>query len=83
MPFTSPLPSGNDTIVERVEKAVADYPYPSTYRTWPGPNSNTFTAWVGQRVPELNLKLPTSAIGKNYLCGRVEAADGLCLVAAE
>ena len=74
---------GVDTIVERVERAVADYPYPSTYRMWPGPNSNTFTAWVGQRVPELNLKLPASAIGRNYLCGRVAAADGLYQVTAE
>ena len=74
---------GVDAVVERVEAAVADYPYPSTYRMWPGPNSNTFTAWVGQRVPELNLKLPASAIGKNYLCGHVASADGLYQVAAE
>ena len=74
---------GVDTIVERVEAAVAAYPYPSTYRMWPGPNSNTFTAWIGQRVPELNLKLPTSAFGQNYLCGRVAAGDGLYQVAAE
>jgi hypothetical protein len=47
---------GVDTIIERVEAAVAAYPHPSTYRMWPGPNSNTFTAWVGQRVPELHLK---------------------------
>ena len=74
---------GVDTIVERVEAAVAAYPYPSTYRMWPGPNSNTFTAWIGQRVPELNLKLPVSAFGRNYLCGRVAARDGLYQVAAE
>ena len=74
---------GVDTIVERVEAAVAEYPYPSTYRMWPGPNSNTFTAWIGQRVPELSLKLPVSAIGKNYLCGRVAAGDRLYQVAAE
>ena len=74
---------GVDTIIERVEAAVAAYPHPSTYRMWPGPNSNTFTAWVGQRVPELHLKLPASAIGKNYLCGHVASADGLYQVAAE
>ena len=42
--------------VARVEAAVASYPYPASYRTWPGPNSNTFTAWVGRNVPELRLK---------------------------
>jgi hypothetical protein len=74
---------GVDTIIERVEAAVAAYPHPSTYRMWPGPNSNTFTAWVGQRVPELHLKLPASAIGKNYLCGRLASAHGLYQGAAE
>jgi hypothetical protein len=74
---------GVDAIIARVEAAVAAYPYPSSYRMWPGPNSNTFTAWVGQRVPELGLKLPVSAIGKNYLCGRLASADGLYQAAVE
>jgi hypothetical protein len=60
---------GVDAIVAKVEAAVAAYPYPSSYRTWPGPNSNTFTAWVGRAVPELRLKLPPTAIGKDYLAG--------------
>ncbi len=58
---------GVDAVVARVEAAVTAYPYPSSYRTWPGPNSNTFTAWVGREVPELRLKLPPTAIGKDYL----------------
>ena len=74
---------GVDAIVERVEAAVADYPHAATYRMWPGPNSNTFTAWIGRRVPELKLKLPLSAFGRNYLCGRVAAGDGLYQVATE
>ena len=37
-----------DPLIARVEAAVASYPYPTSYRTWPGPNSNTFTAWVGR-----------------------------------
>jgi hypothetical protein len=61
--------NGVDAIVAKVEAAVAAYPYPSSYRTWPGPNSNTFTAWVGREVPELRLKLPPTAIGKDYLAG--------------
>ncbi|HSE94744.1 MAG TPA: DUF3750 domain-containing protein [Methylomirabilota bacterium] len=58
---------GIDALIDRVETAVADYPYPTTYRTWPGPNSNTFTAYVGRRVPELRLDLPPTAVGKDYL----------------
>ena len=58
---------GVDELIARVETAIADYPYPSTYRTWPGPNSNTFTAYVGRAVPELRLDLPPTAIGKDFL----------------
>jgi hypothetical protein len=56
-------------LIARIEAAVADYPYASTYRTWPGPNSNTFVAHVGRAVPELRLVLPPTAIGKDFLPG--------------
>ena len=56
-----------DAIIEKIQAAVAAYPYPDSYRTWPGPNSNTFTAYVGREVPELRLSLPSTAIGKDYL----------------
>jgi hypothetical protein len=58
---------GVDGLIDRVEAAVARYPYRTTYRTWPGPNSNTFIAWVGRQVPDLGLELPPTAIGKDYL----------------
>jgi Protein of unknown function (DUF3750) len=60
---------GVDALIDRVEAAVHDYPYPSSYRTWPGPNSNTFTAYVGRAVPELRLDLPPTAVGKDFLPG--------------
>lgn len=52
--------------IAEIEKAVAEYPYADEYRLWPGPNSNTFTAYVGRRVPELRLELPVTAIGKDF-----------------
>jgi Protein of unknown function (DUF3750) len=58
-----------DAVIEKIQAAVAAYPYRDSYRTWPGPNSNTFTAFVGREVPELRLKLPSTAIGKDYLAG--------------
>jgi len=58
-----------DAVIEKIQAAVAAYPYRSSYRTWPGPNSNSFTAFVGREVPELRLKLPSTAIGKDYLAG--------------
>ena len=42
---------GVDAMIARIEAAVAAYPYPTTYRSWPGPNSNTFTAWIGVTCP--------------------------------
>jgi hypothetical protein len=60
---------GVDRLIAQVEAAVKAYPYPASYRTWPGPNSNTFTAYVGRAVPGLRLELPPTAIGKDYLPG--------------
>lgn len=60
---------GVAALIEKVEAAIDAYPYAREYRTWPGPNSNTFTAYVGRRVPELGLQLPATAIGKDYLDG--------------
>jgi hypothetical protein len=56
-----------DALIDRIEAAVASYPYPYFYRIWPGPNSNSFTAYVARRVPELGLALPANALGKDYL----------------
>ena len=58
---------GVDAMVEKIRAAVATYPYPHAYRPWPGPNSNTFTAYIARQVPELGLSLPANAIGKDFL----------------
>ena len=59
--------AGVDAIIDRIGKAAAGYPYADRYTAWPGPNSNTFTAWVLRAVPELRVDLPPTAIGKDYL----------------
>jgi hypothetical protein len=67
--------AGVDAIIGKIRDAVARYPYPHEYQAWPGPNSNTFTAFVARSVPELGLELPANAIGKDYLpAGGVFAA---------
>jgi hypothetical protein len=53
--------------IPAIREAVKSYPWADEYRTWPGPNSNTFTAYVSRRVPALALDLPPTAIGKDYL----------------
>ena len=58
---------GVDALITRIEAAAHRYPYAKSYRVWPGPNSNTFTAFVLREVPELRVDLPPTAIGKDYL----------------
>lgn len=66
--------AGVDALIERVDAAARAYPYAGEYRAWPGPNSNTFTAWIARAVPELEVDLPATAIGKDYLGGAIFAA---------
>jgi len=58
---------GVDRLIVAVDQAAKSYPWPNTYDAFPGPNSNTFTAWISSRVPELGLELPFSAIGSGYV----------------
>ncbi|MEM6050918.1 DUF3750 domain-containing protein [Erwinia sp. P7711] len=53
-------------MIPQIEKAIKSYPWPHTYRVWPGPNSNTFLAHIGREVPTLRLDLPANAIGKDF-----------------
>src|SRR5262245_47178513 len=65
--------AGVDGVIDRIERAAAQYPFNDRYRIWPGPNSNTFTAFVLREVPELRVDLPANAVGKDYLGGRLFA----------
>lgn len=56
-----------EDLMDKVLAAINAYPYQHEYTVWPGPNSNTFTAFIGRSVPELKLDLPPTAIGKDYL----------------
>lgn len=57
------------SIIPELKSAVEHYPYaiPGDYRIWPGPNSNTFIAWVVRAVPGLDVELPAMALGKDFL----------------
>jgi hypothetical protein len=58
---------GVDALIERIDDAARNYPYARTYTLWPGPNSNTFVAWVARSVPELEVDLPATAVGKDFI----------------
>jgi hypothetical protein len=62
-----------DPIIAKIREAAATYPYPHAYTAWPGPNSNTFMAYVARQVPELGLSLPSNAVGKDFLPGTILA----------
>jgi hypothetical protein len=63
-----------EAMIPKIEDAIRAYPYAAEYSVWPGPNSNTFTAWVSRAVPELKLDLPPTAIGKDFLGDRIVAS---------
>ncbi|TDK37359.1 DUF3750 domain-containing protein [Rhizobium deserti] len=58
-----------ELLIPKIEGAIAAYPYaePGGYTIWPGPNSNTFVAYVLRTVPELGAVLPPHAVGRDYL----------------
>ena len=62
-------------MIYNIRVAIARYPYPHEYRAWPGPNSNTFTAFIAREVPELGLSLPANAVGKDFPPGGVLVAS--------
>ncbi len=54
---------------ERLQAVLSrpeSYPWRDVYRYWPGPNSNTYVAWV-LREAELTDRLPPAALGAGYV----------------
>jgi len=65
-------------IIPKIRAAVASYPYRSwgDYHAWPGPNSNTFVAYVMRAVPGIGAILPPVAVGRDYPAdGRLVSVD--------
>ena len=56
-----------EKLIDAIDDAAQDYPWKETYKAFPGPNSNTFVAWIARQVPALELQLPFSAIGSGYV----------------
>lgn len=67
-----------EMLIGKIRTAVDSYPFPDDYKMWPGPNSNSFVAWIGLEVPELDLDLPAKAIGQSWMeseYGRLKPAS--------
>jgi hypothetical protein len=58
-------------LLPKLEAAIREYQWSErgSYRTWPGPNSNTFVATVLAAVPEIKAAMPPTAIGRDYPAG--------------
>jgi hypothetical protein len=56
-------------LIPRIEDAIARYPYQKRgdYLVWPGPNSNSFVAWVVRNTEGFNAELSPVAVGKDWL----------------
>ncbi len=56
-------------LIPKIRKTIARYPSNARgdYQVWPGPNSNSFVAWVARAFPELEIELPPTAVGKDYV----------------
>ncbi len=55
-----------EALIDAIDSAARRYPWATEYKAFPGPNSNTFVAWIAREVPQLELDLPFSAIGSGY-----------------
>ncbi|MHA1523925.1 MAG: DUF3750 domain-containing protein [Alphaproteobacteria bacterium] len=57
-----------EQLIAKIRAGISAYPYGQrhAYHAWPGPNSNTFIAAILAAVPEINIALPPTAIGKDF-----------------
>lgn len=53
-------------LIPEIHTAVTHYPWANEYTLFPGPNSNTFPAWIARQIPDLGLEMPFRAIGSGY-----------------
>lgn len=58
-----------EAVIDEIELEISNYPYANEYKAWPGPNSNTFIAYLARKIPAISVDLPSTAIGKDYVEG--------------
>lgn len=56
-------------LIPSLHAAIQSYSYSDygDYQIWPGPNSNSFIAHVLREVPQMDVVLPSLAVGRDYL----------------
>ncbi len=56
-----------EKMIPQIYDAIKSYPYPTFYRAYPGPNSNTFVSHIMRNTKGFYTTLPSNAIGKDWL----------------
>jgi hypothetical protein len=56
-----------ENMIPQIYAAVNSYPYQNFYRTYPGPNSNSFISHIMRLTSGFDVALPTNAIGKDWI----------------
>jgi hypothetical protein len=56
-------------LIPAIKSSIKAYPHRQrgSYAVWPGPNSNTFVAWVVRHTEGFNAELSSVAVGKDWL----------------
>jgi hypothetical protein len=64
------------SLIPRIEESISRYPYARSgaYRVWPGPNSNSFVAWVVRNTEGFVVELPPAAVGKDFISPGLDIA---------
>jgi len=70
-----------DLLIPQINKLIKQYPFKNKYSLWPGPNSNTFIAYIIRNIPSIKIRLPVTAIGKDYqinsICTKALSKTGI------
>jgi hypothetical protein len=56
-------------VIEVIENSFTNYPYTNKYNLL-GPNSNSYPMWILNKFPEIKVRLPHNAIGRNFFKGK-------------
>lgn len=56
-------------VIEAIENSFTNYPYTNKYNLL-GPNSNSYPMWILNKFPEIKVKLPYNAVGRNFFKGK-------------
>ena len=57
---------GVDEMIDQILEASRAYPWANEYVVFPGPNSNTYPAWLAEQVEGFDPDLPFRAIGSGW-----------------